>query len=872
MEADPVEVSFAVNGKAQGVAYYIPKKQLGSKALYPHILSKNTAFEVNFGQLPQPYYPLPNGYESYIFIDYLPDEQKIPGASPPKSNEKEILMMCGLPGCGKTTWVAEYCSKNPEKKYNVIGTNALIDKMKVMGLARKRNYHGRWDVLIKHSSDCLNHLMKMAGGVDRNFILDQTNVYPSAQKRKMKMFEGFKKKAIVIVPTDEEYKKRCDKRDREEGKEIPDSAVLEMKANFVLPEDGTVFDEVIFTELRRDDAEPLVRQYNEEGRGATGPPGAKRFRQDESFRGGRGRGGFRGGRGKSLFVIKGVMEIDQKAMAPKVLEVGMDPLLTMVAEMTTLEAGPVVLGGLAGERVEGLVVEGDLEEEMAVSEVGMEEDTVEEEVDIVGEIVALVEEKVGLEEEMVVMVEEERGVMVEEERGVMGGEKEVMVGEMVAIEVEEMAASEEGEMVDLEEATEMAAVTGAQAEVAMEAEILTMVRGTLDLEREMGAMEEGMVEQEVGLGEEMVQKGEIVAQEDMAETQTMALRTWEEGRGGDGSRDYGNDYGRNQQQPQSDYSSTGSQYGSASQSYSGSTPASQPQSYGSKDSYNQPPPSQSYNAPPPTNPTAVGNTYGRDAAGYGQKDTYSSSTTYGATTTQNPQDYSRSTASAYSNTSGVSSNYSSSSRPSGDQSYGTKAATPDYSRTYQDYNPSTLQDYKNKPPPNFGKDTYPPSAQGSSTYQGGYGGTYTAPYGQQNYSTQAASTGYQTTSGSYSKYDNPPPPSATAERTNTSSNPTSRYEAPPPMQGYSYSTSVPPPKYGSGDTKPASTDYYKTSSTPAPSTGYETKSDAYSTSSSVGQWGSYTAAPPPPPPPPPAANDKPAVGSTAQQTTTDTSM
>jgi heterogeneous nuclear ribonucleoprotein U-like protein 1 len=42
-----------------------------------------------------------------------------------------MLMMCGLPGCGKTTWVNKYVAANPEKLYNVLGTNSIIDKMKV---------------------------------------------------------------------------------------------------------------------------------------------------------------------------------------------------------------------------------------------------------------------------------------------------------------------------------------------------------------------------------------------------------------------------------------------------------------------------------------------------------------------------------------------------------------------------------------------------------------------------------------------------------------------------------------------------------------------------------------------------------------------
>lgn len=42
-----------------------------------------------------------------------------------------MIMMCGLPACGKTTWANKYVKEHPEKRYNIIGTNALIDKMKV---------------------------------------------------------------------------------------------------------------------------------------------------------------------------------------------------------------------------------------------------------------------------------------------------------------------------------------------------------------------------------------------------------------------------------------------------------------------------------------------------------------------------------------------------------------------------------------------------------------------------------------------------------------------------------------------------------------------------------------------------------------------
>ena len=84
--------------------------------------------------------------------------------------------MIGLPGAGKTTWANEYNRMNPSKKYNILGTNNLLDRMRVMGLSRKRNYHGRWETLIAQSTQCFERLLKMAVRRKRNYILDQVSV------------------------------------------------------------------------------------------------------------------------------------------------------------------------------------------------------------------------------------------------------------------------------------------------------------------------------------------------------------------------------------------------------------------------------------------------------------------------------------------------------------------------------------------------------------------------------------------------------------------------------------------------------------------------------------------------------------------------
>lgn len=44
--------------------------------------------------------------------------------------------MIGLPASGKTTWAEKLKASQPEKMYNILGTNLIIDKMKVCVLVQ----------------------------------------------------------------------------------------------------------------------------------------------------------------------------------------------------------------------------------------------------------------------------------------------------------------------------------------------------------------------------------------------------------------------------------------------------------------------------------------------------------------------------------------------------------------------------------------------------------------------------------------------------------------------------------------------------------------------------------------------------------------
>jgi len=257
LDGDEISMTFTKNGEDQGDAFQIPKEKLGGRALFPHILSRNVKFEVNFGVTKA-------NEDKELWKEKLEGEFVKVGKVEPdarvrgtpriaKREDCEMIMMVGLPASGKSTWVENHVKEHPEKHYNVISTTAMINKMTVKGEARKKVYKGKWDQVVQKSTRSLQELLRTASQRRRNIIIDQTNVFPNAQTRKARPFEGFQRRCVVVVPSDDDYKARCKAQAEAGNKDIPDEAIMEMKANFSLPdEEGTPFQEILYVELAKD--------------------------------------------------------------------------------------------------------------------------------------------------------------------------------------------------------------------------------------------------------------------------------------------------------------------------------------------------------------------------------------------------------------------------------------------------------------------------------------------------------------------------------------------------------------------------------------------------------------------------------------------
>jgi len=267
-----VSLSYAKNGESLGEAFSFPKSQLGGKALFPHISSRNVKFEANFGKNKdgtdkEPFFPLQDGF-TMAGAQVASAQRGL--ARIGKRDECEMIMLIGLPGSGKTTWASKFAGEHPDKRYNVIGTTQLVERMKVNGEPRKNSMEkAKWDTLFSKLTKCGQDMLRIASQRRRNIIVDQqTNVFANAQKRKVRPFEGMQRKAIVIVPSEEDFKARTEAQEKAECKDVPDNAVMEMKANFALPEEGeeSPFKEIIFTELPREEASKLVEEYNKDAK------------------------------------------------------------------------------------------------------------------------------------------------------------------------------------------------------------------------------------------------------------------------------------------------------------------------------------------------------------------------------------------------------------------------------------------------------------------------------------------------------------------------------------------------------------------------------------------------------------------------------
>ncbi|XP_064092997.1 tigger transposable element-derived protein 1-like isoform X2 [Macrobrachium nipponense] len=83
MDSEPITMSFSVNGKNFGKCYEVSRHSLRGKALFPHILTKNCTFKVNFGSE----YPCFQPMARYRFVGQIPLVERVLGSQGPQTRQ-----------------------------------------------------------------------------------------------------------------------------------------------------------------------------------------------------------------------------------------------------------------------------------------------------------------------------------------------------------------------------------------------------------------------------------------------------------------------------------------------------------------------------------------------------------------------------------------------------------------------------------------------------------------------------------------------------------------------------------------------------------------------------------------------------------------
>lgn len=79
-----VTIRYTVNGELQPVAATLQQSEFPEDfALFPHVLTRNCAFEINLGQKEEPWFVAPDLLQEYVFLSQI--EDKVIGPNRPET-------------------------------------------------------------------------------------------------------------------------------------------------------------------------------------------------------------------------------------------------------------------------------------------------------------------------------------------------------------------------------------------------------------------------------------------------------------------------------------------------------------------------------------------------------------------------------------------------------------------------------------------------------------------------------------------------------------------------------------------------------------------------------------------------------------------
>jgi predicted kinase len=149
-------------------------------------------------------------------------------------------MLCGIPTCGKTTYLIKYLQETDRyDDYVVLSTDAFIDNR---ALENNITYDEAFGEYIHQASKRMMFDLKVATQNNKNIVWDQTNL--TAQSRKAKLVNIPAHYRKIAVWFDLPLEEAMIRNQQRPGKVIPGNVLKRMFYTFMPPTEAEGFDAV----------------------------------------------------------------------------------------------------------------------------------------------------------------------------------------------------------------------------------------------------------------------------------------------------------------------------------------------------------------------------------------------------------------------------------------------------------------------------------------------------------------------------------------------------------------------------------------------------------------------------------------------------
>jgi predicted kinase len=142
----------------------------------------------------------------------------------------ELVMLCGIPCSGKSTYVEKLKKLDYWKDSVVLSTDDYIEKV-----AQENNttYNEIFEDCISEATRQLELAFIEAKDKGKNIIWDQTNLSVKARKKKLSKLPSFYPRGVIYFPISLE--EALERNENREGKYIPKSVLKRMWHQFEIP-------------------------------------------------------------------------------------------------------------------------------------------------------------------------------------------------------------------------------------------------------------------------------------------------------------------------------------------------------------------------------------------------------------------------------------------------------------------------------------------------------------------------------------------------------------------------------------------------------------------------------------------------------------